>query len=124
MRHVAHRERSGDVPKSQSSKKTKRRKVGMTHHPLGEELSRQKKVLPRGRSKKSRGPAHSTGTRRGHRLTRERGGNQEPQPDGRYAAKGSKGGKSRGSRAGLRSAGRKPGRSGRGSGKSRTPRSR
>lgn len=98
-----------------------RRKVGMTNHPLDEERNRQGKVPPRGASKKSRGPAHSAGTRRGHRLSRKPGSGGG-EPDGRYATKGTKGGKSRGSRAGLLSASRKPGRPRGGSAKRRTNR--
>ena len=98
----------------------KRRKVGMSNRPLNEEMRRKEKVPPRGESTKNRGPAHSAGTRRGHRLSRKAGKNQGPQPDGRYTTKGAKGGKSRGSRAGLLSAGRKPGRRRGGSAKRRT----
>ena len=92
------------VAKSPSNK---RRKVGMSNHPLDVEARRQSNVPARGQAKKKRGPAHSSGTTRGHRLSRKAGGRLEIEPDRRYVSKSAKGGKCRGSRAGLLSAGRK-----------------
>jgi hypothetical protein len=107
------------VAKSQSDKPSKHQKTGMSNHPLDTEASRQSKVPPRGEAKKEKGPAHSTGTRRGHRLSRKPGRRQDIQADRRYVSKSAKGGKSGGSRAGLLSAGRKGGSPGGGSAKSR-----
>jgi hypothetical protein len=85
------------------AKPNKRRTVGMTNHPLEEERAQQGNVPPRGQAKKTRGPAHSAGTRRGHRLSRQPGRSQTAASGSRQTNKGTKGGKSSGSRAGLRS---------------------
>ena len=78
-----------------------RRKVGITHFPLSAEKKRQAKVPPRKTKERS------TGGKSGHRLTRGQGAQTASDPEGAFTGKGGKGGKSRGSRAGLLAANRK-----------------
>lgn len=77
------------------------RKTGITHFPLSAEQQSQERVPPR---KTTNRPS---GGKSGHRLSRK----QEPQvtsaPDSTFSGKGGKGGKTRGSRAGLLAASRK-----------------
>jgi hypothetical protein len=71
-----------------------RRKVGITHFPLSSEHKRQDKVPPR--KVEERVPAGKAG----HRLSRAQGA-EVSSPDASFRGRGGKGGKSRGSRAGL-----------------------
>jgi hypothetical protein len=80
-------------------------RTGITHFPLPKEQDRQERVPTRSESKLGTTKPGVGG--RGHRLSRK----AAPQPlsklDGRFEAKGTKGGKTGGSRAGLLSASRK-----------------
>ena len=79
-----------------------KRKVGITHFPLASEVARQEKVPPRREAGKS-----TPGGSKGHRLSREPRGVSPADADTRFDQKGEKGGKTRGSRAGLLSTNRK-----------------
>jgi hypothetical protein len=84
-----------------------RKKTGITHFPLVAEQGSQERVPPRGKTKEVSGPATASGTRRGHRLSRRKGSAMASGSNEGFTAKGVKGGKSGGSRAGLLSS-RKP----------------
>jgi hypothetical protein len=79
-----------------------KRKVGITHFPVKSEQAQQEKVPPRGTKQTARSDQSS----RGHRLSREQK-SVSSDPEGRFLGKGGKGGKTRGSRAGLLSSSRK-----------------
>lgn len=79
-----------------------KRQVGITHFPLSSEEARQEKVPPRRYA-----GASTPGGSKGHRLSREPRAASPADADGRFDQKGEKGGKARGSRAGLLSASRK-----------------
>ena len=77
------------------------RKVGITHFPLSTEHSSQERVPPR----KVKDPSKSG--KRGHRLSRTSNSQVASAPDSTFRGKGGKGGKARGSRAGLLAPSRK-----------------
>ncbi|HJT19405.1 MAG TPA: hypothetical protein VJ746_02980 [Nitrospira sp.] len=81
-------------------------KTGITHFPLEDEQARQEQVPPRGKTKRGAPPATGS-TNHGHRLSRSTGRKSPSESDNAFEGRGAKGGKSRGSRAGLLSAGRK-----------------
>ena len=93
--------------------KGKAKKTGMSNHPLDQERARQKKVPTRGSAKEREDPHNTTGSQRGHRLSRKKGGSSTSQADASLVTKSAKGGKAGGTRAGLLSAGRK-GKAGKG----------
>jgi hypothetical protein len=80
-----------------------KRKVGITHFPIQSEQARQEKVSPPGT--KQADPSRQSS--RGHRLSREQKPASSSYPEGAFLGKGGKGGKTRGSRAGLLSSSRK-----------------
>jgi hypothetical protein len=83
---------------------TNARRAGITHFSLSEEQGSQKQVPPRGKRKKASGPATSVGTTRGQRASRRKGHDVAMEGGGvNFTAKGTKGGKTGGSRAGLTS---------------------
>jgi len=82
---------------------TNARRAGITHFSLSEEQGSQKQVPPRGKRKKASGPATSVGTTRGQRTSRRTGRDMPAEGGNTFTAKGSKGGKTGGSRAGLTS---------------------
>jgi hypothetical protein len=86
--------------------KQRQSRPGITHHPLDAEWDRQEKVHPTEEAE-SHPEEMSAASRKGHRLSRQPGRNRTPEKDGGLARKSSKGGKTRGSRAGLLSASRK-----------------
>ena len=85
------------------------KQIGITHHPLDAEQDSQKRVPPRGKAKRQSGP-NMSGTRRGHRLSRQAGRDNSEESDAGITRKSGKGGKTRGSRAGLLSTSRKAAR--------------
>jgi hypothetical protein len=82
----------------------KPRKVGITHFPLPSEQRRQEKVRA-GKAETAKSNTRTSGGsgKSGHRLSRDRGA----QTEGSFGATGGKGGKTRGSRAGLLASNRK-----------------
>ncbi|OQW37219.1 MAG: hypothetical protein A4E19_13695 [Nitrospira sp. SG-bin1] len=82
------------------------KKVGITHFPVDQERSRQERVRS-SEGGQGRDAATPGVGGRGHRSSRKAGAGPPPESDGRFEAKGTKGGKTGGSRAGLVSAGRK-----------------
>jgi hypothetical protein len=84
------------------------KRAGITHFPLSEEQGSQEQVPPRGNRKKASGPATSSGTIRGQRGSRKKGRATETERDAGVTAKGNKGGKAGGSRAGLISSQKAP----------------
>jgi hypothetical protein len=77
------------------------RKAGITHFPLSSERSSQKRVPPRKTEERSpRGKS-------GHRLSRKQDPEAASTPESTFRGKGGKGGKTRGSRAGLLAPSRK-----------------
>ena len=78
-----------------------KRKVGITHFPLSSEQVSQEKVPPAKRAK-----PQGSGAKGGHRISRGQG-QATSAADKMFAGKGGKGGKSRGSRAGLLAGSRK-----------------
>lgn len=88
--------------------KTKKQagRTGITHFPLPEERDSQERVPSRGKSG-GKGTQEPGVGGRGHRLSRKPAPQPTPQRDGQAGAKGVKGGKTGGSRAGLLSTSRK-----------------
>jgi len=84
-------------------KKAGKTKTGVTHFPLQEEDENQKRVPPRGQAKKQRPATPGTGKPRDRASTSATSEGEERT----IARRGTKGGKSSGSRAGLVSAGKK-----------------
>lgn len=83
--------------------RSQKRKVGITHFPIQSEQARQEKVRPP--DTKQAGPSRQGN--QGHRLSREQQPASSSESEGRFLGKGGKGGKTRGSRAGLLSSSRK-----------------
>lgn len=87
---------------------TKAKRAGITHFPLSQEQKSQIQVPPRGKGKKASGPATSAGTMRGQRVSRQKGQDMPSEGGANFTAKGNKGGKTGGSRAGLKSSRKTP----------------
>lgn len=87
--------------------KGKGQKAGMSNHPLEQENATQKRVPERGSAKERKDPHNTTGSQRGHRLSRKKGEGSPIEADASLTIKSAKGGKAGGTRAGLLSAGRK-----------------
>jgi hypothetical protein len=78
-------------------------KSGITHFPLEEEQARQEKVHEKASAEDE---ARSAGSLRGHRLSRQTDPPPNDESDEQFGGRGGKGGKMRGSRAGLLSTSR------------------
>jgi hypothetical protein len=78
--------------------------LGISHFPLKEEQARQDKVDEKASAQAEAPP--SAGSRREHLLSRENDSPTAEESDERFEGRGGKGGKTRGSRAGLLSASR------------------
>lgn len=93
---------------SRSKTKKQASRTGITHFPLPEERDSQKRVPSRAESRGQGRQEPGVGGR-GHRLSRKPAPQPTPRRDGQRGAKGVKGGKTGGSRAGLLSNSRKAG---------------
>jgi hypothetical protein len=96
---MTHKEVYHDMPRQRRNDQPA--KSGITHFPLEEEQVRQEKVH---QNASAEGEARSAGPVRGHRLLRQNDPPPNNESDEQFGGRGGKGGKTRGSRAGLLSA--------------------